>query len=103
MNSCSRRGSTDACHCIRASPARPTCASGQCRDLCTRVYLCDGVEFFRDQVRGKLPEAPLFTADGETTWRTHMWSRRIRAAISSHNERAKEDKGLRPLPVVASA
>jgi integrase len=63
----------------------------------------DGVEFFRYQARGKLPAAPLLTEDGETTWRTRVWARRIRAAISSHNERAKEDKALKPLPVLASA
>lgn len=58
---------------------------------------------FFDQARGEPPAAPLFIEDGGTTWRTHMWARHIRAAISSHNERAKEDKALTPLPVLASA
>jgi len=46
----------------------------------------DGVTFFRQQARDRLPTALLFTEDGERPWRRHMWSRAIRAAISKVNE-----------------
>jgi integrase len=39
--------------------------------------------------RDKLPGAPLFTEDGETPWRRHIWARETRAAIAKHNEHAK--------------
>jgi hypothetical protein len=29
----------------------------------------------------KLPGAPLFTEDGDTPWRRHVWARAVRAAI----------------------
>jgi hypothetical protein len=37
----------------------------------------DGIEFFKEQSRDKLPGAPLFTEDGETPWRRHIWAREM--------------------------
>jgi hypothetical protein len=48
----------------------------------------EGIEFFKEQCRNKLPGAPLFTEDGETSWRRHIWAREMRAAIAKHNEEA---------------
>lgn len=64
------------------------------------VLSSEGVEFFRRQAADKLPAAPFFTEDGEQTWRRHIWSRRIRAAIASHN---KEARGKSRIPPNASA
>lgn len=64
------------------------------------VLSSDGVEFFRRQAADKLPGAPLFTEDGEQTWRRHIWSRKIRAAIAAHNEEAR---GKSRIPSKASA
>jgi integrase len=51
-----------------------------------RVVLgADGVAFFKKQAKDKLPAAYLFTEDGETPWRTHMWCRRVRSAIAANN------------------
>jgi integrase len=66
-----------------------------------RVVLgADGVAFFKKQAKDKLPAAYLFTEDGETPWRTHMWCRRVRAAIAAHNA-IKDVK--HPIPTDASA
>lgn len=48
-----------------------------------------GVAFFNEQCKDKLPGASLFTEDGETPWRRHIWAREMRAAIAKHNEDAK--------------
>lgn len=48
----------------------------------------DGVRFFAEQARNKRTDAPLFTEDGETRWRRHTWSRRLRAAIEAYNATA---------------
>ncbi len=64
------------------------------------VLSAEGVEFFRRQAADKLPAAPLFTEDGVQTWRRHIWSRRIRAAIAAHNDKAQ---GRNRLPTNASA
>jgi integrase len=48
----------------------------------------DGIELFKEQSKDKLPGAPLFTEDGETPWRRHIWAGEMRAAIAKHNERA---------------
>ena len=60
----------------------------------------EAAEFFSRQAESKLPSAPLFTEDGAQTWRRHIWSRRIRAAIAAHNNDAK---GRNRLPTKASA
>ena len=52
------------------------------------LLAADGVEFFKEQCKDKLPGAPLFTEDGEMPWRRHMWARQMRAAIAKHNESA---------------
>jgi integrase len=49
----------------------------------------DGIEFFNEQCKDRLPGAPLFTEDGETSWRRHIWAREMRAAIAKHNEGAQ--------------
>ena len=66
-----------------------------------RVVLgADGIAFFKKQVKDKLPNAPLFTEDGETPWRRHMWGRRVRSAIAANN--AQENVKHR-IPTDASA
>jgi integrase len=64
------------------------------------VLAADGLKFFADMASDKLPGAPLFTEDGETPWRPHMWARQIRAAIAKHNEEAR---GNARIPLSASA
>ena len=60
----------------------------------------DGVEFFAERAKGKLPAAPLFTEDGERTWRRHIWARQFRAAIKTVNEKAR---GAARIPLSAGA
>ena len=62
----------------------------------------EAVEFFQRQAVNKLPTDPLFTEDGSQMWRRHIWSKRIRAAIASHNEDARGKDSL-SLPTRASA
>jgi integrase len=64
------------------------------------VLSSEGVEFFRRQAADKPPGASLLTEDGEQTWRRHIWSRRIRAAIAAHN---KEARGKSRIPPNATA
>lgn len=54
----------------------------------------EGAAFFKVQAKDKLPGAPLFTEDGEQTWRRHMWSRGIRAALTAHNKKAEGNKRI---------
>jgi integrase len=49
----------------------------------------EGVEFFAERAKDKLPSSPLFTEDGEQTWRRHIWARQFRAAIEKVNEKAR--------------
>ena len=58
------------------------------------VLSAEAIEFFKEQYRDKLPPAPLFTEDGETPWRRHVWAREMRAAIAKHNEQAKGNKRI---------
>lgn len=60
----------------------------------------EGVAFFTRQAKNKLPQAHLFTEDGETPWRRHQWCRQIKAAIAAAN---KHLKGKARIPVGASA
>lgn len=60
----------------------------------------EGVEFFQTQSRRKLPAALLFTEDGQTPWRRHVWGREFRAAVKKAN---KELKGSARIPSAASA
>ena len=64
------------------------------------VLGADGIAFFKQQIAGKLPKAPIFTEDGETAWRRHMWCRRIRETIAAHNKDVDPKKRI---PVEASA
>jgi len=64
------------------------------------VLGADGVAFFKKQSKDKLPSAPLFTEDGETPWRTHMWCRRVRTAIAANNA---QENVKHPIPADASA
>ena len=52
------------------------------------VLSADGIEFFNKQSKDKLPGAPLFTEDGETPLRRHVWARAVQAAIKNHNRDA---------------
>lgn len=69
------------------------------RVRCT-VLGTDGVAFFADAAKGKLPYAPLFTADGMRPWRSQLWSSRIKEAIERANETAR---GQEKIPVKANA
>jgi integrase len=64
------------------------------------VLAADGLRFFAERASEKLPAAPLFTEDGETPWRPHMWARQIRLAIAKHNQEAR---GNLRIPLSASA
>jgi hypothetical protein len=41
------------------------------------VLSAEALEFFKEQSKDKLPGAPLFTEDGETPWRRHVWARQM--------------------------
>jgi len=64
------------------------------------VLGADGLKFFSEMASDKLPAAPLFTEDGATPWRPHMWARQIRLAIAKHNQEAR---GHLRIPISASA
>ena len=51
------------------------------------VLSTEAIAFFREQSRDKLPNAPLLTEDGETSWRRHVWARAVRAAIENSSVR----------------
>jgi integrase len=69
---------------LRHYKGSPTARRVRCTVLGT-----DGVAFFTQISRGKLPYAPLFTADGMTPWRSQVWSSRIKKAIEQANETAR--------------
>ena len=58
------------------------------------VLGAEAIEFLKEQSADKLPPAPLFTEDGETPWRRHVWAREMRAAIAKHNEQARGNKRI---------
>jgi integrase len=60
------------------------------------VLNAEGRAFFAAQSRSKLPGALLFTEDGETPWRRHVWAREFRAAVAKVNEAAR-GKGRIPV------
>lgn len=64
------------------------------------VLAPDGIAFFSERAKDKLPSAPLFTEDGEQIWRRHMWARQFRAAVKSVNEKAR---GAARIPAGAGA
>jgi integrase len=74
----------------------------------------EGIEFFARMVAGKLRTARIFRPerlasdnnrdpkeDDVREWTSHLWGRRVRAAIDRHNETAQE--GELKIPVDASA
>jgi integrase len=69
------------------------------RVRCT-VLGTDGVAFFADASKGKLPYAPLFTVDGLRPWRSQVWSSRIKEAIERANQTTR---GGEKIPTKASA
>ena len=60
----------------------------------------EGIAFFEKQTVDKPPDSLIFTEDGETQWRRHMWARTVRAAVKAHN---KEAKGRERLPTGVGA
>jgi integrase len=54
----------------------------------------EAVSFFKAQSKDKLPGAPLFTEDGDTPWRRHVWAREVRSAIANHNKDAPAKKRI---------
>lgn len=58
------------------------------------VLSADAIEFFNQQCKDKLPGAPLFTEDGETPWRRHVWARAVQAAITNHNRDASAKRRI---------
>ncbi|HEY3653968.1 MAG TPA: hypothetical protein VGL34_03175 [Steroidobacteraceae bacterium] len=60
----------------------------------------EGIEFFAELGRDKLPTAPLFTEDGTQPWRRHIWAREVRDAVKAVN---KEARGSARIPAGASA
>jgi hypothetical protein len=56
----------------------------------------DGRKFSEEQATDKLPDAPLFTEDGERPWRRHIWAREVRAAIVKVNEKARGKAAFQP-------
>jgi len=66
------------------------------------VTLSDaGAQFFRTQVRGKLPQAPLISNDEGLHWTDQQWCDGIEKAIIAANETAK--KPAQRIPAGASA
>jgi integrase len=49
----------------------------------------EGIAFFEKQTADKSADSLIFTEDGETQWRRHMWARTVRAAVKAHNKKAK--------------
>jgi integrase len=60
----------------------------------------EGIAFFEKQTADKSADSLIFTEDGETQWRRHMWARRVREAVKAHNKKAK---GRERLPVDVGA
>jgi integrase len=60
----------------------------------------EGITFFEKQTADKPSDALIFTEDGETQWRRHMWARTVRAAVKAHNKKAK---GRERLPIGVGA
>lgn len=63
------------------------------------VLSAEGVAFFDEQTKDKLPKAPIFTEDGSRTWERHAWAEQFRAARDKVNEDAR---GKERIPAEAS-
>lgn len=79
-----------------------SCRKGRTPKLRSRYVVLDedGIAFFSQQAKGKLPSASLFTVDGQRPWRRHLWAQEVRAAIAAHNTAAR---GAERIPPGASA
>lgn len=60
------------------------------------VLSADGVEFFKLAAADKLPAAYIFTEDGKTAWRRHIWAQQMRAAVAEVNREAKGEARIPP-------
>jgi hypothetical protein len=49
----------------------------------------EGITFFEKQTADKPSDALIFTENGETAWRRHMWARQVRAAVKAHNKKGR--------------
>jgi hypothetical protein len=58
------------------------------------VLSAKAVEFLAEQSKDKLPRATLFTENGETPWRRHVWAKAVRSAIAKRNEDARENRRI---------
>jgi hypothetical protein len=83
---------------------RPPRRSGALRSALQ--HGADGIEFFAEMADGKQRDEPLFKparleADNdwdpdepdERIWHTHLWGRRVRAAVEKHNEMVSAEAG----------
>jgi integrase len=61
----------------------------------------DGIKFFKEQTRGKLPKAPLISNAAGAHWTKARWCRGIADAITTANKAAK--KPAQRIPAGASA
>src|SRR5258708_3061012 len=81
------------------------CARGASRAASTvrgaRVRSGAGGEFFRKQIRGKLPQAPLISNEAGAHWTDQQWCDGIARAITTANTKAK--KRAQRIPAGASA
>lgn len=64
------------------------------------VLSTEGIKFFDEHSRGKLPKARIFTEDGSRAWERHAWAEQFRAARDKVNEEAR---GKDRIPLEASA
>src|SRR5579872_2226328 len=89
------RGDFDG-QCVRLAHRKGTPRKQRVRYT---VLGAEGVAFFGEQSKGKLPYALLFTTDGMNPWRSQAWSRGIKHAIARVNETAR---GRERIPARAS-
>jgi len=64
------------------------------------VLSAEGVAFFDEQTKDRLPKARIFTEDGSRAWERHTWAEQFRAARDKVNEEAR---GKDRIPAEASA
>ncbi len=64
------------------------------------VLSAEGIRFFDEQTKAKLPKAPIFTRDGSKPWERSAWAKTFRAAAEKVNEEAR---GKDRIPLEASA
>jgi integrase len=64
------------------------------------VLSAEGIKFFDEQIKDKLPKAPIFTENGSRPWERGAWAEQFRAARDKVNEKAR---GKDRIPLEASA